>query len=149
MRGRRKRPSCRGRSYDACSAKVVNRVIGICCSLRGLGIINTLNLDQAGVWVGVALAALVAKVLAPRSSVSASWFNGQAAVRGSDRCVAKGRVVARTKVSSGGQIRMVKTHLTYSLCPCSEGIVKGVRRCRENRNECRYWSLVMGKSSSL
>ena len=31
----------------------------------GLGVVDTLNLDQAGVGVGVALAALIRKVLAP------------------------------------------------------------------------------------
>lgn len=37
------------------------------CSLGALWSVDTLDLDQGGVWVAVALAALVAEVLGPKN----------------------------------------------------------------------------------
>ena len=66
---RRKLPSFRGRSWPTLSDHATISSPSD-CSLGSLRVINTLNLDQTGVWIGVALASLVAEVLAPDLNVS-------------------------------------------------------------------------------
>lgn len=64
MRGKRKQPSFRGRSYIP-SVLVLSSQIKLSNVLCCGGVVNTLDLNQAGVWVGVALSTLVGQVATP------------------------------------------------------------------------------------
>jgi hypothetical protein len=57
---------------DLASSNLLLAAVDVCDALSevegcGLGVLDAFNLDEGGVWVGVALAALVRQVLAPTS----------------------------------------------------------------------------------